>query len=227
MGRYMILISQAMKLYTLLGAILLGKIACSPSCYRTKSGECREHLSQGDCGDGEWLVPGEGGVLECQERDCHPRQVLIDGRCLDINGPSVCTGAGEEISVNAMGEVSCQCEDGWSRNKIYDIPSVSQGDCVQDITYADFEYDEDNAVVSRVPRDDYPAADTCTGKCCCTKYERCIPDPKKCPKKKNGMKCEHMKCVPCKQISKRFSRNGRIVKVTVTVQVECNKGQQG
>jgi len=103
-------------LFILLGSVSLGNISASPACYRTQSGECGEPLSKGDCGDGEWLVLGQSGVLECEERDCHPEQVLIDGLCLDIDHSSNCTGSGEAIFVNAKGELSCQCKDGWSRN---------------------------------------------------------------------------------------------------------------
>ena len=45
-------------------------------------------------GEREWLVLGQSGVLECEERDCHPEQVLIDGLCLDIDHSSNCTGSG-------------------------------------------------------------------------------------------------------------------------------------
>jgi len=180
----------------------------SPACYKTKSGECVEHLSQGDCGDGEWLVPGEGGVLECQERHCHPQQVLIDGECLDIGDPYVCTGAGEEISVDGKGEVSCQCEDGWSRSKTSDNPPVNQGECVKDITdadYEDFEYDDDNAVLIRVPRDDYELGTPCTGKNCCGP-NRIEAEKTICPR---GKRCEKkIKCYPCSRVSTLFSRGG-------------------
>ena len=68
----------------------------SPDCYRTKSGECGEPLAQGDCGDGEWLVLGEGGVLVCQERVCPPGKVLIQGKCLAIvEDSTICSGLGK------------------------------------------------------------------------------------------------------------------------------------
>merc|ERR1719233_322863 len=103
-------------LFMLFGSVLLGKITSSTACYKTRSGECGEPLSKGECGDREWLVLGQSGLLECQERDCHPEKVLIDGLCLDIDYTSNCTGSGEAIFINAKGELSCQCKDGWGRN---------------------------------------------------------------------------------------------------------------
>ena len=67
----------------------------SQDCYRTESGECGEPLAQGDCGDGEWLVLGEGGVLVCQERVCPPGKVLIQETCLDIEDSAICSGLGK------------------------------------------------------------------------------------------------------------------------------------
>merc|ERR1719474_1566196 len=121
-----------MKLYTWLGAVLLGRISISqvtgspagvigssgsqatnsPACYKTKSGECGDPLTQGDCGEGEWLLLGEAGVLECKKKYCQLEQVLIDGKCFAIDDISICPGSGEEIFVNVKGEVSCQCKDG-------------------------------------------------------------------------------------------------------------------
>ena len=66
----------------------------APDCSKTKSGECGEPLSQGDCGAGEWLVLGEDGDLECQKIVCDPKQVLVDGECLE--NTSVCTRSGNQ-----------------------------------------------------------------------------------------------------------------------------------
>ena len=74
--------------------VFIRPVTASPACYRTQSGECGEPLSKGDCGEREWLVLGQSGVLECEERDCHPELVLIDGLCLDIDHSSNCTGSG-------------------------------------------------------------------------------------------------------------------------------------
>ena len=70
-----------------------------PDCYKTRSGECGEsHVQgQGDCGEGEGLVLGYSGLLECQKRDCHPEKILKDGKCLDKDetSASICTGSGK------------------------------------------------------------------------------------------------------------------------------------
>merc|ERR1719193_252519 len=216
-------------LYTWLGAVLLGRISCSPvtvsgssalgsqdtvtgsqttnapACYKTKSGECGDPLTQSDCGEGEWLLLGEAGVLECREKYCQPEQVLIDGKCFAIDDISICPGSGEEISVNAKGEASCQCKDGWSRrtgsnNSPVWATMMSQGECYQEITdsdYNDFEYDDDDDVVGRVPRStefgtDY-TDDDCARTGTCDTCNKTWIKKNSCVKMRRKRTCEEFK----------------------------------
>jgi len=137
-----------MRLFNnILGIISIGISSGSSSCFRTKTGKCGEPLSQGDCNEGEWLVLGESGILECRDRDCHPEEVMIEGICRHVDDKSMCDGAGEAIFINARGEPHCQCKAGWGRNnrrqhassrilgKHRNIVTIkSGGECFQEFT---------------------------------------------------------------------------------------------
>eukprot|EP00092_Neocalanus_flemingeri_P093031 GFUD01118193.1.p2 GENE.GFUD01118193.1~~GFUD01118193.1.p2 ORF type:complete len:170 (+),score=28.59 GFUD01118193.1:10-519(+) len=86
--------------------------------YTTKDGDGKswEPLSQGPCDEDQWLVASECG-LKCDQRRCGQEEVLIDGKCQDIFKESLCGGFGEAIFLNTHAEPSCQCKDGWGRNK--------------------------------------------------------------------------------------------------------------
>jgi len=103
-------------LYFFLGIVSIRISSGSSSCYKTKTGKCGEPLSQGDCSTQEWLVLGESGILECRYRECHPEEVMIEGKCRHVDDTTMCNGSGEAIFLNARGEPQCQCKAGWGRN---------------------------------------------------------------------------------------------------------------
>ena len=76
-------------------SVVGSQVTGSKDCYKTKSGKCGDPLTQGDCGEGEWLILGDSGVLECKGRDCQKDQIPIDKKCLGIDDIYICTGPGK------------------------------------------------------------------------------------------------------------------------------------
>ena len=87
------------------------------TCYKTDNGDCHKPLTQGNCKDGYWLVASDSNILECVGRQCGGEEVMIEGECQDIFDESLCGGLGEAIFLNAKGEPSCECKEGWGRKE--------------------------------------------------------------------------------------------------------------
>ena len=119
--------------------------ATETDCYKLSDGKCGVPLTQGECLTNQWLLEREG-VLKCVDRDCNEDNVLLEGECKNILDLSLCAGNGEAVFLNSRGEPTCQCLEGWGRQKMVDneITAVwkgtteasvqSQGDCYQEFT---------------------------------------------------------------------------------------------